>query len=108
MIRKNNAIFNEVIAVCIEKRIMGFMHSWNREIIAQFYTTVHFGQHDGERAMFRMIEDEKYHITTPESVSLFRLGDADIDYSNLHDSGLLETNEMHFMYPNNMRREWGK
>ena len=58
--------------------------------------------------MFRMIEDEKYHITTPEFVSLFRLGDADIDYSNLHDSGLLETNEMHFMYPNNMRREWGK
>jgi len=55
-----------------------------------------------------MIEDEKYHITTPEFVSLFRLGDADIDYSNLHDSGLLETNEMHFMYPNNMRREWGK
>ena len=38
--RKNNVIFNEVLAECEEKRIrhlMDFKHGWNKEIIAQFY-----------------------------------------------------------------------
>ena len=55
MTRKNNAIFNEVMGACEEKRIrhlMGFKHGWNREIIARFYATVFFGHHEGERAMF--------------------------------------------------------
>jgi len=55
MARKNNVIFNEVMAECANKRIkalMGFKHSWNKEIIAQFYATVFFGHHDGERTMF--------------------------------------------------------
>jgi len=53
--RKNNVIFNEVLAECEEKRIrhlMGFKHGWNKEIIAQFYATVFFGYHESERAMF--------------------------------------------------------
>ena len=55
MARKNNVVFDEVIAACEDKRIkhlIGFKHSWNKEIIAQFYATVFFGHHDGERAMF--------------------------------------------------------
>ena len=37
MVRKNNVIFNEVMAACADKRIkvlMGFKHSWNKKIIA--------------------------------------------------------------------------
>ena len=37
MARTNNVIFNEVMAECANKRIkvlMGFKHSWNKEIIA--------------------------------------------------------------------------
>ena len=37
MARKNNVIFNEVMVECANKRIkvlMGFKHSWNKEIIA--------------------------------------------------------------------------
>ena len=52
MERKNNAIFNEVIAACEDKRIshlMGFKHGWNKEIITQFYATVFFGYHESER-----------------------------------------------------------
>ena len=63
--------FNEVIAVCEEKRIshlMGFKHGWNKEIIAQFYATVFFGYHESERAMFWMTEEQKYHITFSEFV----------------------------------------
>ncbi|KAG2612469.1 hypothetical protein PVAP13_4KG292105 [Panicum virgatum] len=111
MTRKNDPIFNEVIAACDEKRIknlMGFKNKWNREIIAQFYVTVYFGYKDEERAMFWMTEDERYHITFPDFVSLFHLRAADIDYPKLHDGGILETKEMHFMYPKNMRGSWGK
>jgi len=111
MQRKNNAIFDEVMAACEEKRIkhlMGFRHGWNKEIIAQFYTTIFFGHHNGERAMFWMIEEQKYQITFPEFVALFHLGDADIDYPKLRDSGVLEPKKMHLMYPKNLRGNWGK
>ena len=111
MARKNNAIFNEVMAECANKRIkalMGFKHSWNKEIIAQFYATVFFGHHDGERTMFWMTEEEKYQIFFPDFISLFRLGNADAELPKLHDVGVLETKVMHFMYPRNMRGSWGK
>jgi len=111
MARKNNAIFNEVMAECANKRIkalMGFKHSWNKEIIAQFYATVFFGHHDGEKTMFWMTEKERYQISFPDFVSLFRLGNADAELPKLHDVGVLETKEMHFMYPRNRRGGWGK
>ena len=102
----HNVIFTEVMAACADKRIkvlMGFKHSWNKEIIAQFYATVFFGHHDGERAMFWMKEEEKYKISFPDFVTLFYFGNADADLHKLHDVGVLETKEMHFMYPRNMR-----
>ena len=111
MARKNNAIFNEVMAECANKRIkalMGFKHSWNKEIIAQFYTTVFFGHHDGERTMFWMTEEEKYQISFPDFVTLFHPGNADVEPPKLHDVGVLETKEMHFMYPRNISGSWRK
>ncbi|RLM73537.1 uncharacterized protein C2845_PM15G02300 [Panicum miliaceum] len=58
--------------------------------------------------MFWMTERVRYHITFPAFVSLFRLGDNDINYPKLHDEGVLESKEMHFMYTQNCRRDWGK
>ena len=106
MERKNNVIFNEVLAACEEKRIrhlMGFRHRWNKEIIAQFYATVFFGYHNGERAMFWITEEQKYQITFPDFVALLCLGDADLEYPKLLDVGVLEIKDMHFLYPKNMR-----
>ncbi|RLN09781.1 uncharacterized protein C2845_PM11G02960 [Panicum miliaceum] len=111
MARKNDPIFDQLIAACAEKRIkhlMGFKHSWNREIFAQFYATVYFGYYQNERAMFWMTEEVRYHITFPAFVSHLRLGDNDINYPKLHDEGVLESKEMHFMYPRNCRGDWGK
>jgi hypothetical protein len=109
--RKKNVIFNEVLAECEENRIrhiMGFRHGWNKEIVAQFYATMFFGHHESDRAMFWMTAEQKYHITFSNFVSLLRLGSADIDLPKLHDAGVLETREMHFMYPRNMRGSWRK
>jgi hypothetical protein len=111
MERKNNAIFNEVMAAREEKRIshlMGFKHGWNKEIIARFYAIVYLGHHESERAMFWMTEEQKYHITFPEFVSLFRLGNTDMEYPKLHDAGVIEPKEMHLLYLKNMRGSWGK
>ena len=55
-----------------------------------------------------MTEEERYQISFPDFVSLFRLGNADAELPKLHDVGVLETKEMHFMYPRNMRGNWGK
>jgi hypothetical protein len=46
MARKGDLIFDEVISNCEKQRVktlMGFRQDWNKEIIALFYATVHFG-----------------------------------------------------------------
>ena len=58
--------------------------------------------------MFWMTEEEKYQISFPDFVTLFRLGNADAELPKLHDVGVLEKKVMHFMYPRNMRGSWGK
>jgi len=86
---------------------MGFKHSWNREIIAQFFATIYFGYVANERAMIWMTEGEKYHITYPTFASMFKVGDDDA-HPKLHDKGVLELSKMHFMYPKNKRGDWGE
>ena len=54
-----------------------------------------------------MTEEQKYHIIFPDFVSLLRLDATDIDLPKLHDEGVLEIKDMHFMYPRNMRGSWG-
>jgi hypothetical protein len=49
---KNDPIFTELSSVCGHQRVkelMGFRQDWNREIIAQFYSIVHFGHVEEER-----------------------------------------------------------
>jgi hypothetical protein len=51
---KSDPIFDEVISNRERQRVktlMGFRQDWNKEIIAQFHATVHFGYIDTERAM---------------------------------------------------------
>ena len=55
-----------------------------------------------------MTEEEKYQISFPDFVTLFCLGNADAELPKLHYVDVLETKEMHFMYPRNMRGSWGK
>jgi hypothetical protein len=51
---KSDPIFDEVISNRERQRVktlMGFRQDQNKEIIAQFHATVHFGYIDTERAM---------------------------------------------------------
>jgi hypothetical protein len=60
---KNDPIFTELNTVCGHQRVkelMGFRKDWNREIIAWFYTTVHFGYVEEERVMTWMTNANKH------------------------------------------------
>jgi hypothetical protein len=81
------------------KELMGFRQDWNREIIAEFYATVHFERIELERAMTWMTNGNKYAIHFSQFLTLFALGANDKDYPKLHDGGLLEPETLYFMYP---------
>jgi hypothetical protein len=54
MARKSDPIFDEVMSNCERQRVktlMGFRQDWNKEIIAQFYASVHSGYIETKRAM---------------------------------------------------------
>jgi hypothetical protein len=83
MARKNDPIFNEVISYCERQRVkelMGFQQDWNKEIIAQFYATVHFGHIGTKRAMIWMTNAQRYSITFPRFLRCFGImaGDQDL------------------------------
>jgi hypothetical protein len=107
---KGDPIFTELSTVCGRQRVkglMGFMHDWNKEIIAQFYATVHFGYIESERSMTWMTNGNKHSIRFSQFLTLFALGDEDRDYPKLHNGGLLEPESLYFMYPREQRANVG-
>jgi hypothetical protein len=58
-------LFIELSTVCGHQRVkelMGFRQDQNREIIAQFYATFHFGYVEEERSMMWMTNGNKHAI----------------------------------------------
>jgi hypothetical protein len=69
--------------MCVTQRVkelMGFRQDWNKEIIAQFCTTIHFVHVDDERAMQWMTNGNKYVIRCSRFLSPFGLEQEDKDY----------------------------
>jgi len=55
-----------------------------------------------------MTETVKYSITYSQFAALLKLGDNDADYDKLHDSEVLELQDLSFMYPRAERGNVGK
>jgi hypothetical protein len=78
MERADNVVFRDVINDCTSLRIkplMGFRNSWNMEVIAQFYATVAFEEHESARKMHWMTEGTRYSVislTMLDSLDLVR------------------------------------
>jgi hypothetical protein len=56
MDNKHDPIFDRVIAVCKAKHlrdILAFKKDWNNEVIAQFYATVCFEEHEDTKNFIR-------------------------------------------------------
>jgi hypothetical protein len=111
MARKNDPIFNEVISNYEMKRVkvlMGFRQDWNKDIIAQFYATVHFRHIGTERAMIWMTNGQRYSITFPRFLRFSGIMAGDKDLRQLHDEVELDKNALHLMYPRGELANYGK
>jgi hypothetical protein len=111
MARKNDPIFNEVISNYERQRVkmlMGFRQDWNKEIIAQFYATVHFGHIGTERDMIWLTNGQRYSITFPRFFRCFGIMARDKDLRQLHDEGELDKNTLHLMYLRGELENYGK
>jgi hypothetical protein len=111
MARKSDPIFDEVINNCERQRVktlMGFRQDWNKEIIDQFYATVHFGYFETERAMTWMTNGQKYSITFHRFLRCFGIMAGDGDLRKLHDEGELDKDALHLMYPRGEHANYGR
>jgi hypothetical protein len=109
--KKNNAIFRDIIDVCTTLRIkplMGFRHSWNTEVIAQFYATVSFEENESTRKMHWMSEGTRYSVTFTHFATYLGASPADLTLPCIHrGTRPMEPATMKFMYPGNKQANAG-
>jgi membrane-anchored protein YejM (alkaline phosphatase superfamily) len=111
MARNNDPIFNEVISNYERQRVkelMGFRQYLNKEIIAQFYATMHFGHIGDERTMTWMTNALRYSITFHRFLRCFGIMVGDKVLRKLHDEGELDKDALHLMYPIGDHAYYGK
>ena len=87
---------------------MGFQKDWNKELIAQFYATVHFGYLKNERAIFWMIEGNYYRATFVQFIRVLGLDRHDANRPKIHNLLVLPNEEIKFMYPRGETGNAGK
>jgi hypothetical protein len=111
MERADDHLFNEIISACEDKKnkaLMGFKKNWNKELIAQFYATMHFGFVEGDRAMFWMTEGKYYKVNFSQFVRVLKLDKYDVNRPKIHKQNPLPVEEMKFMYPRRAASNAGK
>lgn len=109
--KTNDPLFQRIIDACESKHVkdlMGFQKDWNKELIAQFYATVHFGYLKNERAMFWMTEGNYYRVTFAQFVRVLGLDRHDANRPKIHNQVALPNEEMNFMYPRSETGNAGK
>jgi hypothetical protein len=111
MEKTNNAIFRDIIDVCTTLRIkplMGFRHSWNMEVIAQFYATVAFEENESARKMHWMTEGTRYSVTFTHFARYLGASPTDLTLPCIHRGNRpMEPSAMKFMYPRNRQANAG-
>jgi hypothetical protein len=111
MEKTHNAVFRDIIDVCTSLRIkplMGFRHSWNMEVIAQFYATVAFEEHESARKMHWMTEGTRYRVTFTHFARYLGASPADLTLPCIHrGTRPMEPSAMKFMYPRDKQSNAG-
>ena len=88
MEKTNDPLFQQIIDACESKHVndlMGFQKDWNKELIAQFYATVHFGYLKDDRAMFWMTEGNYYRVTFAQFIRVLGLDRHDANRPMIHN-----------------------
>jgi hypothetical protein len=111
MEKANNAIFRDIIVVCTSLRIkplMGFRHSWNTEVIAQFYATIAFEEHEGARKMHWMTEGTRYSVTFTTFARYLGASPTYLTLPCIHrGTRPMDPSAMKFMYPGDKQANAG-
>jgi len=111
MEKANDPLFQKIIDACESKHVkdlMGFQKDWNKEVIAQFYATVHFGYLKDDRAMFWMTEGNYYRVTFAQFIRVLGLDMHDANRPKIHNQVVLPNEDMKFMYPRSETGNAGK
>ena len=111
MKKANDPLFQEIISACESKHVkelMGFQKDWNKEVIAQFYATMHFGYLRDDRAMFWMTEGNYYRVTFAQFIRVLGLDRHDANRPKIHNLLVLPNEEIKFMYPRGETGNAGK
>jgi hypothetical protein len=111
MEKTNNVVFRDIIDVYTTLRIkplMGFKHSWNTEVIAQFYATVTFEENESTSKMHWMTEGTRYSVTFTHFARYLGASPADLTLPCIHrGTRPMEPSAMKFMYPRNKKANAG-
>jgi hypothetical protein len=72
------------------KKIMGYIHDWNDEIIAQFYDTM---RDHGQRLVAHEFDDwgTWYNVSYVDFPSLLGFGRSNSNHPKIHNKGTLPT-----------------
>jgi hypothetical protein len=79
--------------------ILAFKKDWNNEVIAQFYATICFEEHEDTRKLHWMTESQWYEVSYSHFTRLFRFGRKDASCPRIHLALKLEARKIKFMYP---------
>jgi hypothetical protein len=79
--------------------ILAFKKDWNNEVIAQFYATICFEEHEDIRKLHWMTESQWYEVSYSHFTRLFRFGRKDASCPRIHLALKLEARKIKFMYP---------
>jgi hypothetical protein len=111
MENKHDSIFDRVIVACKVKHlrdILAFKKDWNNEVIAQFYTTVCFEEHEDTRKLHWMTESQWYEVSYAQCARLFGFGQKDASRLRIHLTLKLEARKIKFMYPRSKQENFGE
>jgi hypothetical protein len=108
---EHDPIFDRVIEACTTKHlrdVLAFRKDWNNEVIAQFYATVHFKEHDDTRKLHWMTEGQWYDVSYAQFARLLGFGRHDANRIKIHMALKLDARKIKFMYPRSKQENFGE
>jgi hypothetical protein len=111
MENKHDPSFDGVIAAWQAKHlrdILVFKKDWNNEVIAQFYTTVCFEEHEDTRKLHWMNESQWYEVSYFHFSRLFGFQRKDASHPRIHLALKVEARKIKFMYPRSKQGNFGE
>jgi hypothetical protein len=90
------------------REILAFKKDWNNEVIAQFYATVCFEEHEDTRKIHWMTESQWYEVLYSHFARFFGFRRKDASHPRIHLALKLEVRKINFVYPRSKQENFGE